>query len=152
MYLVDGRSGSMHGKKFLIKEMQFGTDGAHFYLRVDFDEGYRHDLKGMEAWLTAESEDGGSISRVLMLFSQDNVSVKEQRLAAQSDGLGKPPLECAFASVLEVRLSLAALGLSHGDGLKFQFSLWQGGLPMDAAPHQGWLAMRTTDPAELAVY
>ena len=52
--------------------------------------------------------------------------------------------------VLEVRLALSALGLERGSGLKFQFSLWQGGLPMDAAPQQGWLAMRTTDPAEMA--
>jgi hypothetical protein len=59
------------------------------------------------------------------------------------------PIECAFSRVLEVRMLLAALGLPHGSGLKFQFSLWQGGLPMDAVPQQGWITMRTTDPAEI---
>jgi alpha-amylase/alpha-mannosidase (GH57 family) len=149
MYLVDGRSGSMHGKKFLVKEVQFGSDGANFYLRVDFHPGYEHELSGMEARLTVESPDGQSAGRVVLLFSDANVSVKEQRLAAPP-ATGVVPIECAFSGVLEVRLSLPALGLAPGSGLRFQFSLWQGGLPMDAAPQQGWLLMRTTDPAELA--
>ena len=29
----------MHGKKFLVSEVQFGTDGANLYLRVDFHSG-----------------------------------------------------------------------------------------------------------------
>ena len=57
--------------------------------------------------------------------------------------------ECAFGRVLEVRLLLAALGLSEGSGVRFQFSLWQGGLPMDAVPQQGWIALKTTDPAKI---
>jgi len=149
MYLVDGRSGSMHGKKFLIKEVQFGSDGAAFYLRVDFPPGSEQELQGMEARLTAEPSDGKQTSRVVMLFSDGGVYVKEQRLAAQSPA-GEAPLECAFARVLEVRISLAALGLWSGSGVRFQFSLWQGGLPIDVAPQQGWLTMRTTDPVELA--
>ena len=59
----------------------------------------------------------------------------------------EPAIECAFARVLELRLRLAALGLPKGSGVRFQFSLWQGGLPMDAVPQQGWIAMKTTDPA-----
>ena len=150
MYQVDGRSGSMHGKKFLIKEVQFGSDGENFYLRVDFHPGYEHELSGMEARLTAESPDGKRTSRAAILFTGDGVRVKEQTLAAEPGA--DPPVECAFARVLELRASLAALALTPGSGLKFQFSLWQGGLPMDAVPQQGWLTMRTTDPAELSFY
>ncbi|HEV3332525.1 MAG TPA: glycoside hydrolase family 57 protein [Bryobacteraceae bacterium] len=150
MYQVDGRSGSMHGKKFLIKDVQFGSDGENFFLRVDFHPGYEHVLRGMEARLTTESPDGKRTSRAEIAFAADGVRVKELALA------GEPffgePVECAFARVLELRISLAALGLTPGSGLKFQFSLWQGGLPMDAVPQQGWLTMRTTDPAELSFY
>jgi hypothetical protein len=52
--------------------------------------------------------------------------------------------------VLEARIPLAAIGVSPGAGLRFQFSLWQGGLPIDAVPQQGWIEMRTTDPVEMA--
>jgi hypothetical protein len=30
-------------------------------------------------------------------------------------------------------------------------SLWQGGLPIGAVPHQGWITMRTTDPDEMGI-
>jgi alpha-amylase/alpha-mannosidase (GH57 family) len=150
MYQVDGRSGSMHGKKFLIKEVQFGSDGVNFYLRVDFHPGYEHELRGMEARLTAESLDGKRISRAAIVFSGDGVRIKELSLAVAP--CPEPAVECAFARVLELRVSLAALGLTPGSGLKFQFSLWQGGLPMDAVPQQGSITMRTTDPAELSFY
>jgi alpha-amylase/alpha-mannosidase (GH57 family) len=148
VYSVDGKSGSMHGKKFLIKEAQFGTDGANFYLRVDFHPGSEQELEGMEAKLTAESPDGKRTSRATLVFSQDAARVKELQLAVPE--AIDASVDCAFSRVLEVRLALVALGLERGSGLKFQFSLWQGGLPMDAAPHQGWLAMRTTDPADMA--
>jgi hypothetical protein len=42
------------------------------------------------------------------------------------------------------------LAVPEGRGLRFQFSLWQGGLPIDAIPQQGWIQMRTTDPLEMA--
>ena len=41
---ADERSGSMHGKKFLVKEAHFGSDGANFYLRVDFHPGREREL------------------------------------------------------------------------------------------------------------
>jgi len=33
--------------------------------------------------------------------------------------------------------------------MRFQFSLWQAGLPMDAVPAQGWLELKTTDPERM---
>jgi alpha-amylase/alpha-mannosidase (GH57 family) len=149
MYTVDGRSGSMHGKKFLIREVQYGSDGVNLYLRVDFHPGYEAELSGMEARLTAESPDGAQASYVSLLFSGGAASVKEQQLARPSTAPAMQPIECAFSRVLEVRLLLAALGIPEGGGVRFQFSLWQGGLPMDAVPQQGYIRMATTNPKEL---
>jgi hypothetical protein len=61
-----------------------------------------------------------------------------------------PPAQAALRRVLEVRVPLAAAAVAKGAGLRFQFSLWQGGLPIDAVPQQGWIEMKTTDPEELA--
>ena len=150
IYRVDERSGSMHGKKFLVKEVQFGSDGANLYLRVDFHTGYEAELPGMEARLTAQPFDEWQGSHVVVGFSPGSAHVVESKLAAPLPPTDPPAVECAFARILEVRISLAALGVKDGHGLRFQFSLWQGGLPMDAVPQQGWLEMRTTEPAELA--
>ena len=147
LYQVDGRGGSMHGKKFLIKEVQYGSDGENFYLRVDFHPGYEAELNGMEARITAESPDGQRTTRARLAFVNGGATIQERVFAGPVTGLAAPPIECAFARVLEVRLLLAALGVPNGSGVRFQFSLWQGGLPMDAVPQQGWIAMKTTDPA-----
>ena len=148
LYQVDGRSGSMHGKKFLIKEVQYGSDGVNFYLRVDFHPGYEAELNGMEARITAESPDGQRTSRARLVFADGEASVKERVFADTAPGHG-PPIECAFGRVLELRLLLAALGLPRGSGMRFQFSLWEGGLPIDAVPQQGWIGMTTTDPTRI---
>ena len=148
VYHVDERSGSMHGKTFLVKEVQFGSDGANFYLRVDFHSGCERELARMEARLTAQTLDGAHSSSVEIGFANGTARTTEVNLAAATaDG---QPVECAFARVLEARISLPAMGVAPGGGLRFQFSLWQSGLPMDAVPQQGWLEMRTTDPVEMA--
>ena len=36
------------------------------------------------------------------------------------------------ARVLETAVPLASLGVAAGQGVRFQFSMWQGGLPLDA--------------------
>jgi len=36
-------------------------------------------------------------------------------------------------------------GYSRGQPIRFQFSLWKDGLPMDAVPQQGWLEAPATD-------
>jgi alpha-amylase/alpha-mannosidase (GH57 family) len=140
---VGETSGSMHGKKFLVKEVQYGCDAANFYLRVDLHSGYAQEFAGMEARLKLQSLDASRSSLVTIRFAHGGAQVSEAVLASPAI---ESPVECAFARILEGRISLAALALRPGEGLRFALSLWQGGLPMDAAPQQGWLEMRTTDP------
>jgi hypothetical protein len=56
------------------------------------------------------------------------------------------PAECAYRKVLEVAAALAPLGIKSGDRLRFQFSLWQNDLPVDAVPQEGWIEL-DLDPA-----
>jgi len=150
VYHVDERSGSMHGKKVMVHEVQFGSDGVNFYLRVDFRAGYQQELSGMEARLTVQSVDGALDSYIPIVFSPGAVHPTEMKLAALPEGESPDAAECALGRVLEVRISLKAMGIAGGNGLRFQFSLWRGGLPIDAVPQQGWLEMRTTNPSEMS--
>ncbi len=135
-YRVDERSGSMHGKKFLFAEAQYGSDGASLFLRLDFHPGHGEGLVGMEARITAQPLGGSDARAFTVRFTG-------------SGAVGDSPVECAFARILEVKIPLEAVGVAPGAGVRFQFSLWQGGLPLDAIPQQGWVEMRTTDPAEV---
>ncbi|HEV3199644.1 MAG TPA: glycoside hydrolase family 57 protein [Bryobacteraceae bacterium] len=150
IYHVDERSGSMHGKKVMVHEVQFGSDGVNFYLRVDFRAGYHQELSGMEARLTVQSLDGALDNYIPIVFSPGAVYPTETKLAALPEDKSSNAVECALGRVLEVRISLIALGIAAGSGLRFQFSLWRGGLPIDAVPQQGWLEMRTTNPSEMS--
>jgi hypothetical protein len=49
--------------------------------------------------------------------------------------------------VLELRVALAALGVEPGGALRLEVSVWQSGLPVDAAPQQGWLDISTAEPS-----
>ena len=62
IYRVDERSGSMHGKKFLVKEVQYGSDGANLYVRVDFHAGFEQNIAAMELRFTALAMDSGQTS------------------------------------------------------------------------------------------
>ncbi len=135
-YRVDERSGSMHGRKFLVQEVLYGSEGRNLFLRLDFRPGAEPDVAGAEARLVVQALNGGKETAMV--------------IGLRHGGTQAPAgIECAFGRVLEARIPLAAVGIAGGAGLRFQFSLWQGGLPMDAVPQQGWLEMPTTDPLEL---
>src|SRR5439155_8077248 len=48
VYRLDGRSGSMHGKRSPVREVQYGIDGERLFLRIDFHESKEETLGGME--------------------------------------------------------------------------------------------------------
>ncbi|HUB80491.1 MAG TPA: glycoside hydrolase family 57 protein [Bryobacteraceae bacterium] len=135
-YRVDARSGSMHGKKFLVDEVLYGSDGQNLFLRLDFRPGCESDLAGSEVRLVLQTLDRARNEPIV-------IGLRHGGATAPSG------VECAFGRVLEARIPLASAGIPSGAGLRFQFSLWQGGLPLDAIPQQGWLEMPTTDPVEL---
>jgi hypothetical protein len=88
----------------------------------------------MEARITIQPPDGASVNAVSIRFL---------------GGIAKSqaPVECAYGRILEARIPFESVGIAENAGVRFQFSIWQGGLPIDAIPQQGWLELPTTDPA-----
>jgi alpha-amylase/alpha-mannosidase (GH57 family) len=135
MYRVDERSGSMHGKKFLVREVYFGSDGTSLYLRLDFRSGVEGELGGMEVRANVQSLNSATPFATTIVFEGSHARAPEG-------------VECAFARVLEARFPLDAAGVNDGGGVRFQFSLWQAGLPLDAVPQQGWIELPSTHPSD----
>jgi alpha-amylase/alpha-mannosidase (GH57 family) len=150
LYRVDERSGSMHGKKFLVHEVRYGSDGMNLYLRLDFHSGSEQAVSQMEARLNITAGDPPVSSQVTVSFNYGRASVTEMKLAAAPETVA-PAVELAFQNIMEGRLSLAALGAHPGAPVRFQLSLWQGGLPMDAVPQQGWIEMPIDEPGDWSV-
>jgi alpha-amylase/alpha-mannosidase (GH57 family) len=133
-YCVDERSGSMHGKKYLVREMQYGSNQTDLYLRLDFHSEAAGASEGLEARVTIGC--GTRTSGVTIAISSGLVA------ASGIDGV-----ECAYGRILEVKVPFHSLGKTC-DGLRLKLSLWQGGLPVDAVPQQGWLELRAIDDGE----
>ena len=120
VYRVDQRSGSMHGKRTLVKEVHYGRNDAAVFLRVDFTE----DPTGIEDLeVHAEMPDSnGKPERKLKVTLRPGGVLVE----------GKEG-EAAFREVMEI--SLPATGVMS----KVRLSFWQDGLPIQAIPPQDYL-------------
>lgn len=129
IYRVDGRSGAMHGQRFFVQEMHYGSDGQNLFVRLDFVENSISTLEGTEL-------------RINVLTSGEPRSFT-LRLTDRRDGI-----ESAHGRICEMRLPLASMGVPAGQPVKFQLSLWQGGLPMDALPSQNWIELSTAEPTD----
>jgi alpha-amylase/alpha-mannosidase (GH57 family) len=150
MYRVDQRSGAMHGHRFLIRALHYGSDGAHLYLRVDFEEEASPNLAGLSVRVRVEPEGGREpATTVTIALGSRSATLDEARFTAPEHAAHA--VEAAFDSVLEVRLSLAALGVAQGHSLHFQLSMWREGLPVDALPQQGWIELSTAEPSDWPV-
>lgn len=119
-YRVDERSGAMHGKRSLVRELHFGTDGSNLFLRVDLRSATLEALASLEVRIRTQS---------LSVEASENTAV----IRFDGRGAHSATAECAFHSVLEARLPMEA------EIVRFQVSVWENGLPLDAIPQEGWL-------------
>jgi alpha-amylase/alpha-mannosidase (GH57 family) len=145
-YSIDGRSGSMHGKRFIVRQLHYGSDGTNLFLRIDFQDGSKEQLPGMTARLSVQAgSDGPKSNSIVIGFEPAGARVTDSKLLCSS----KPgAVECAFHHILEARIPLDAICAEAGQSIRLQFSLWQGGLPVDAVPQQGWLELNTATPTD----
>jgi len=146
VYRVDRRSGAMHGRRFLIKEMLYGSDGQNLFIRVDFDAEALASLSETDFHITLRPpNDPSRESYVALAFSGQRVEPREIRLREADHA---HPVEAAFRRVLELRLLLRALAVPRGQPVHLQISVWKDGLPVDAAPPEGWIEISTAEPTE----
>jgi alpha-amylase/alpha-mannosidase (GH57 family) len=132
LYRVDERSGAMHGQRFFVEQMQYGSDGQNLFIRLDFAENTISDIEDTEVRLNLRA---ASDNAATSLFSV--------RLGDRKDGI-----VAAYRKIFELKVPLQPAGIQRGHSGRFQLSLWQGGLPMDALPPQGWIDFTTAEPMD----
>jgi len=124
VYRVDQRSGSMHGKRALVREVHFGADGSNLFLRIDFAED-AGGIEGLEIHADVPGANG---------IPERRVSVVVKSGAALAEGAGG---QAAFKEILEISFPSAA------DPARVRLSFWQDGLPIEAIPPQDYLQIST---------
>ncbi|MBM3735501.1 MAG: glycoside hydrolase [Acidobacteria bacterium] len=130
-YSIDARSGAMHEQRSLIRELHYGAGRTHLFLRIDFEQ------------------DPGE-ARLCLAFPeiQWNVLLSAAGARIAEDGA---PVQAAFRKVLEVAVPFEAIGAAGADLIRVKMSLWQGALPADSLPRDGWLELVVSDPADWGV-
>jgi len=163
-YTADRRSGSMHGKQFLLDAVHAGIDEQFVYGRLDFAGRVPEAAFELIVNLEARSKPGTPVRRELRLDavvetgrlqSWKLADPKEGRELATSTGPGQE-IRVALVRNFEFRVPLAWLQAAPvevdkirgpkalGDvttRVRLRFSLWQNRLPVDALPVEGWIEL-----------
>jgi len=124
-YSIDQRQGAMHGQRFLIQELHYGSDGAWLFLRIDF-------VKGCEETL--------SNSELRLQFNQTELTIPLCALY-QTPPHESTQLTAAYNHIFEMQIAQRSIASSQPT--KFQVSIWKIGLPLDALPQQGSIELQS---------
>ena len=138
LYRPDERQGAMHGRKIHLREVRYGGDLDHLYVRLDFHQSQPGAMAGKEVRCTLDvpAAGAGRETEYRLQLARDGVEViGAEGPAAQVPGA----LQAAYHRVVELAIPVTALGAGPGAPVRLQFSLWEDGLPLDAAPAQGWI-------------
>ena len=163
VYTADHRSGSMHGKQFLLDSVYAGIDESNVYGRLDFADGKVPEMDfdlvvNLESWVADSPENEGSRPhRPLRLdVSVQNGQIHDWKVSVDENQLLATSQESDFAATLalaknfEFKLPLDWLQAESAVQLRLRFSLWRQGLPVDALPLEGWIELQLVSEEELA--
>ncbi len=167
-HTADKRSGSMHGKQFLMDGVYAGIDEKYVYGRLDFAGGIPEDpfelVVNLESWANHASTPRREL-RVDVAANERRIQswkvtqAGEEELASSSlanrssdnedarVALGRNfefclPLTWLLAAPLQfekVRGPKSSGSLTTR--LRLRFSLWKNRLPVDALPLEGWIEL-----------
>jgi hypothetical protein len=156
MFTADRRTGSMHGKQFLLDAVHAGIDEENLYGRLDFAAVSR----AGELVLTVQcavTKNGNRAEH----FRLDTTVRRRQnnRVGAASRRLerltwrvhGKTQRRGGrTAEDIRVQDSAGTAGRGVGSGINLRFAVYQGSLPVDALPVEGSLDVKVLPEEVLA--
>ncbi|MGA2978354.1 MAG: glycoside hydrolase family 57 protein [Terriglobales bacterium] len=163
-YTSDQRSGSMHGKQFLMDEVFAGIDEQYVYGRLDFTGKVPQDAFEVVVNLESWANHAAKPRRELRLgaavdegrIQSWKVTQGKDKPVADSTDSGEQDARVALVRNFEFRLPLtwllaAPLEIAKVRGpkssdllttrLRLRFSVWQNHLPVDALPVEGWIEL-----------
>ena len=172
MYTADQRSGSMHGKSFVLASVYAGIDERNLYGRLDFIGGVPEAAFELVVNLESWPAEGQRARRTLRIDASVNKGMmqswsifqaeEEKLLASSNEGRGGDEAKLALQRNFELKLPLewllaAPVPSNVGKAsapvvtrVRLRFSMWQNKLPVDALPVEGWIELPLLTESELA--
>ena len=175
MFTSDRRSGSMHGKQFVLDSVYAGIDEEYVYGRVDFAEKVPDTnfelVVNLESWAADVHKPRRALRLQVVVRERSIVGWKvsgpeqEEELDPIPDlDLPSGEVKLALAKNFEFGLPLSWLlatpvswdargenpSIPVATRLRVRFSLWENHLPVDALPLEGWIELQLLSESSLA--
>jgi hypothetical protein len=135
LYTPDLRDSSMHGRVHWLEQFRYGFSQDRFYLRVDFMDGKQGVLQDAEFRITLRSDE-----ELRIVLHMREGKLREQRVETK-DYCMLGPQEMVVAAcdqILELSIARKLLRLGTRRSFSMVIALWEGGLPVDLLPAEGW--------------
>lgn len=144
VYRPDSRHGAMHGRPAILLELRYGSDGAALFVRADMRQSSPGGMAGLEIRLAVRVSGIETEFRFTLTRDGAHLSAMSGRGPRQA----LPHAACAYLHIFECSVGLDGIHAAPSAPLQFQLSLWRDGLPLEAAPLQGWIEFIPGQPAE----
>jgi alpha-amylase/alpha-mannosidase (GH57 family) len=139
LYSADRRGGAMHGRAPLLHEIHYGFDDDWFFVRVDPYAETQHSMRDCVFRVAVRAAQEVRIP----VHIRDGQITDIQVEVAEACVLGAQQyVQAAYGQILELAIARSLIETEGRTSFLLGVSLWQGGLPVDVLPAEGWLEVR----------
>jgi alpha-amylase/alpha-mannosidase (GH57 family) len=143
-YSADRTATAMHGRVRILRDLHYGFSSTHFFLRVDFEETAREQLRGTESRLTIHIEGELGITIHLHEGRLSGFTLERNEVCLLQP---QEYVQMALGRILEVAISPKVLRSPGRQSVRLSVGLWQGGLPVDVIPGGGTIEVHFGEDA-----
>jgi alpha-amylase/alpha-mannosidase (GH57 family) len=139
LYSVDRSGAAMHGRVHTLHILNYGFDADFLYIRVDPFEEARHELGDCEFRITVRNGD-----EVRIVVRIENGALAGYLVESKDVCLLGPDemVGAAFDKILEISVSRKLFPFEGRKSISLGVALWEGGLPIDVLPAEGFLEVK----------
>ena len=138
-YLPQELESAMHGRIRVLQQIRYGFSEDQLFVRLDFFQGALARLRDSEFRVTIRGEEE---LRVVIRIEQGKMSgyiVESKDFCL----LGPDQMvKVACDRILEIAIDRKLVRLRGRNSFSLAVALWEGGLPVDLLPAEGWLEVR----------
>ncbi|MGB8474566.1 MAG: glycoside hydrolase family 57 protein [Candidatus Acidiferrum sp.] len=136
LYSPERRGGAMHGRTFYLHELRYGFEDGRFCVRVDPFMDLLGELEDSEFRITIAGAEETAVVVKMVRGRLQEFAVERGRSCLLNP---KAVADASFDRILEVAIQRSEINLKGQTKLKLGAALWNGGLPVDVLPAEGFL-------------
>ena len=142
LYSPDRQDSSMHGRVHWLHQFRYGFSADRFYIRVDTVDAGLAALQDAEFRITLRGDE-----EVRIVLHVREGKLHDRRVETKESCLLEPQDAVTAASdrILEVSIARKLLPVGKRKSLSLVIALWEGGLPVDVLPAEGWFEVPLGD-------